>query len=293
MDIRVLRYFIAAVEAESITAAAERLHLTQPTLSRQFMTLEQELGHKLFVRSNRKLRLTPKGQVFYERARDIVELCNRTKREMLEEDELAGEIRIAAGESVALKTLARAIKRLQLAAPKVRCDIVSGAEATVKAELNSGLTDIGVFIGTAETTEYFTLKLKTRDIWGVLTQVDGPFAGKTRIEAKDLIGKPILCSSQSYERNEFAGWLQPISKDFHVVGTFNLLYNAYLLAQAGVGHVLALKSVINPEPDSGVVWLPLYPKLEAEIIVAWNKNRQLTKPVQILLNYLREEESLL
>ena len=95
MDIRVLRYFIAAVEAESITAAAERLHLTQPTLSRQFMTLEQELGHKLFVRSNRKLRLTPKGQVFYERARDIVELCNRTKREMLEEDELAGEIRIA------------------------------------------------------------------------------------------------------------------------------------------------------------------------------------------------------
>ena len=172
MDIRVLRYFIAAVEAESITAAAERLHLTQPTLSRQFMTLEQELGHKLFVRSNRKLRLTPKGQVFYERARDIVELCNRTKREMLEEDELAGEIRIAAGESVALKTLARAIKRLQQAAPKVRCDIVSGAEATVKAELNSGLTDIGVFIGTAQTTEYFTLKLKTRDIGSVLTQVD-------------------------------------------------------------------------------------------------------------------------
>lgn len=293
MDIRVLRYFIAAVEAESITAAAERLHLTQPTLSRQFMTLEQELGHKLFVRSNRKLRLTAKGQIFYERARDIVELCNRTKREMLEEDELAGEIRIAAGESVALKTLARAIKCLQQAAPKVRCDIVSGAEATVKTELNSGLTDIGVFIGTAQTTEYFTLKLKTRDIWGVLTRVDGPFAGKTKIEAKDLIGEPILCSSQSYERNEFAGWLQPISKDFHVVGTFNLLYNAYLLAQAGVGHVLALKSVINPEPDSGVVWLPLYPKLEAEIIVAWDKNRQLTKPVQMLLNYLREEESLL
>lgn len=293
MDIRVLRYFIAAVEAESITAAAERLHLTQPTLSRQFMTLEQELGHKLFVRSNRKLRLTPKGQVFYERARDIIELCNRTKREMLEEDELAGEIRIAAGESVALKTLARAIKRLQLAAPKVRCDIVSGAEATVKAELNSGLTDIGVFIGTAETTEYYTLKLKTKDAWGVLTQIDGPFADKDKVEAKDLIGKPILCSSQSYERNEFAGWLQPLSKDFHVVGTFNLLYNAYLLAQAGVGHVLALKSVINPEPDSGVIWLPLYPKLEAEIIVAWNKNRQLAKPVEMLLSFLRQEESLL
>lgn len=291
MDIRVLRYFIAAVEAESISRAAERLHLTQPTLSRQFMDLEAELGHKLFVRSNRKLRLTAKGELFFERARSIVDLCERTKREMLEEDELSGEIRIAAGETPALKTFARAVKRLQTVAPKVRCAIVSGAEPTVKAELHSGLTDLGVFVGTADFAEYSTIRLRSKDVWGVLTRKDGPFAGKTRIEAQDLVNQPIICSSQAFERNEFAGWLHYLAEDFRIVGTFNLLYNAYLLAEAGVGHVLALEGIINPSPESGVVWLPLYPKLEAEIVVAWEKNRRLSKPVQLLLDCLREEEA--
>ena len=290
MDVRVLRYFIAAVEAGSITGAAERLHVTQPTLSRQFKDLEEELGHQLFVRSNKKLHLTPKGQIFYERACDIVELCDRTKREILEKDELSGEIRIAAGEMAALKTLAQAIRRLQRIAPNVRCDIVSGAEPTVKAELHSGLTDIGVFVGLADIADYSSIRLRTKDTWGILTRIDGPFAGKAHIEANDLIGQPILCSSQSFDRNEFAGWLRDVANDFKIVGTFNLLYNAYLLAEAGVGHVLALQSVINPAPSSGVIWLPLYPKLQADVIVAWDKKRRLTKPVKMLLEFLREEE---
>lgn len=293
MDIRVLRYFLSAVEAESITGAAERLHVTQPTLSRQFLELEAELGHKLFVRSNRKLRLTEKGRVFFERARAIVDLCERTKREMLEEDELAGEIRIAAGETPALRTFARAVKRLQIAAPKVRCVIVSGAEATVKAELQSGLTDLGVFVGTADAAGYSTIRLRSKDVWGVLTRTDGPFAGKTRIEPKDLAGEPILCSTQSFEQNEFDGWLGATADHFRVVGTFNLLYNACLLAEAGVGHVLALRGVVNPEPESGLVWLPLFPKLEADVVVAWEKHRRLAKPVQLLLDFLREEEAAL
>ena len=293
VEVRVLRYFIAAVEAESISGAAERLGVTQPTLSRQFMDLEAELGHALFIRSNRKLRLTAKGERFYERAKSIVELCDRAKREMLEEDELAGEIRIAAGETPALKTLARAITRLQAVAPKVRCTIVSGAEPTVKAELHSGVTDFGVFVGTADISSYSTLRLHAKDVWGVLTRADGPYAGKTRIEATDLVDEPILCSSQAFERNEFAGWLNYLARDLRVVGTFNLLYNAYLLAQAGVGHVLALRGIINPEPGSGVIWLPLYPKLEADVIVAWEKQRRLSKPAQLLLDLLREEEAAL
>ena len=291
MDIRVLRYFIAAVEAESITRAAERLYLTQPTLSRQFMELEEELGHKLFVRSNKKLRLTAKGELFYERARSIVELCERTKREMLEEDDLEGEIRIAAAETAALRSLARAIKRLQSVAPKVRCHIVSGAEVTVKAELHSGLTDIGIFVGSADVTAYSTLRLRSKDQWGVLTRADGPFGGKNCVEPGDLVGEPILCSSQAFDRNEFAGWFGAALPKLRIVGTFNLLYNAYLLAESGVGHVLALKGIINPEADSGVVWLPLSPSLEAEVTAAWEKNRRLSKPVELLLNFLREEES--
>lgn len=190
MDIRVLRYFLAAAEQQSISGAAQKLHVTQPTLSRQFMELEEELGHTLFVRSNRKLRLTPKGELFYERARSIVNLFDRTKEEIRAEGELTGDIRIAAGETPALGSLARAIARLQQEAPKVRFHIVSGAEAQVKSELHSGLTDFGVFVGIADTIGYSSIKLRQKDVWGVLTRIDG------RLQAKNKSRPPIWQDSR-------------------------------------------------------------------------------------------------
>lgn len=290
MDIRVLRYFLAAADQESISGAAQKLHVTQPTLSRQFMELEEELGHTLFIRTNRKLHLTAKGKLFYERAQAIVNLFDRTKEEIRAEDEMTGVIRIASGETPALKSLARAIARLQQEAPKVRFHVVSGAETQVKSELHSGLTDFGVFVGKADTLGYSAIKLKQKDVWGLLTHVDGPFAGKNCIEASDLIAVPLLCSEQSFKRNEFDGWLNNLRHDLNIVGTFNLLYNAYVLASAGVGHVLALGGVINPSPASGLVWLPLHPKLECDIVVAWNRSRNLSPAANRLIALLKEEE---
>ena len=291
MDIRVLRYFLAAVEQQSITGAAQKLHVTQPTLSRQFMELEEELGHPLFIRSNRKLRLTTKGELFYERARAIVDLFERTKAEIRAEYELAGEIRIAAGVTSARASLARANARLQNEAPKVKFHVTSGAEAEVKSELHSGLTDFGVFVGIADTVGYSVIKLKQKDVWGVLTRRDGPFAGKTCLEASDLIGVPLMTSEQSHSRNEFDGWLNDLKNDLNIVGTFNLLYNAYVLAAAGVGHVIAIGGVINPTLESGLMWLPLHPKLECDIVVAWDRTRHLTPAAERLIVLLKEEES--
>lgn len=291
MDIRVLRYFLAAAEQQSISGAAQKLHVTQPTLSRQFMELEEELGHTLFVRTNRKLHLTEKGKLFYERAQAIVSLFDRTKAEIRSDDEMTGEIRIASGETPALSSLARAIARLQKEAPKVRFHITSGAEAQVKSELHSGLTDFGVFVGIADTLGYSAIKFKQKDVWGLLTRLDGPFAGKKHIEASDLIGQPLLCSEQSYRRNEFDGWLNDLRADLNIVGTFNLLYNAYVLATAGVGHVLALDGIINPTAASGLVWLPLYPRLECDIVIAWNHSRNLSPASKRLIALLKEEEA--
>lgn len=289
MDIRVLRYFIAAAEQQSISGAAQKLYVTQPTLSRQFMDLEEELGHALFVRTNRKLHLTPKGELFYERARSIVNLFDRTKEEIRADDELTGDIRIAAGETPALDSLARAIARLQSEAPKVRFHISSGAETEVKSELHAGLTDFGVFVGIADTAGYSSIKLKQKDIWGILTRVDGPFAGKTYIEASDLVGQPLMCSEQSFARNEFGGWLNDLKDDLNIVGTFNLLYNAYVLAAAGVGHVIALGGIINPTAASKLMWLPLRPKLECDVVVAWDRSRHLSPASERLITLLKEE----
>lgn len=289
MDIRVLRYFIAAAEQQSISGAAQKLHVTQPTLSRQFMDLEEELGHALFVRTNRKLHLTPKGELFYERARSIVNLLDRTKEEIRADDELTGDIRIAAGETPALDSLARAIARLQSEAPNVRFHILSGAETEVKSELHAGLTDFGVFVGIADTAGYSSIKLKQKDIWGILTRVDGPFAGKAYIEASDLVGQPLMCSEQSFARNEFGGWLNDLKDDLNIVGTFNLLYNAYVLAAAGVGHVIALGGIINPTAASKLMWLPLRPKLECDVVVAWDRSRHLSPASERLITLLKEE----
>ncbi len=290
MDIRVLRYFIAAVQTQSITRAAERLHMTQPTLSRQFTDLEKELGHKLFERTNRNLRLTPKGELFYERAKSIVELCEKTVLEIQAKEELTGDIRIAAGETPALRTLARAIKRLQVEAPKVRCHIVSGSEEIVRSELRTGLTDIGVFVGSVDTTGYSSIKLKNKDQWGLLTPKKGIFADRSFIRPKDLSGIPLLCSKQSFDRNEFGGWSGEHLAEIHVVATFTLLYNAFLLAEAGVGHVMALKDIIHLDENSDLMWLPLKPKLMADVSVVWEKERSLSPPVQLLLRFLKEEE---
>ncbi len=291
MDIRVLRYFLAAVQAESISGAAQRLHVTQPTLSRQFMDLEEEFGHKIFVRSNRKLRLTPKGELLYERARAIVALCDRTREEMRADEELTGEVRIAAGETPALRTLARAIRRLRDEAPKVRCHIVSGAEEEVRSAMHTGLTDFGVFVGTADLLDYASLKLRQRDVWGIITPRSGQLAGKSAVEAGDLAGIPLLVSRQSFERNEFDGWLNYMGEDLNVTGTFNLLYNACLLAEEGIGHVLALGGIVNLTEASGLVWLPLKPRLECEVTLAWDRDRTLSRPAARLLELLREEEA--
>ena len=291
MDIRVLRYFLAAVQAESISGAAQRLHVTQPTLSRQFMDLEEEFGHKIFMRSNRKLRLTPKGELLYERARAIVALCDRTREEMRADEELTGEVRIAAGETPALRTLARAIRRLRDEAPKVRCHIVSGAEEEVRSAMHTGLTDFGVFVGTADLLDYASLKLRQCDVWGIITPRSGQLAGKSAVEAGDLAGIPLLVSRQSFERNEFDGWLNYMGDDLNVTGTFNLLYNACLLAEEGIGHVLALGGIVNLTEASGLVWLPLKPRLECEVTLAWDRDRTLSRPAARLLELLREEEA--
>ncbi|MDO5530750.1 LysR family transcriptional regulator [Sutterella sp.] len=290
MDIRVLRYFIAAVKAGSISGACARVHVTQPTLSRQFMDLEEELGHKLFERSNRRLTLTEKGRLFYERALMITELFDRTKAEIAAEDALSGEIRIAAGETPCLAPLASAIARLQREAPRVTVRIVSGSAETVRAELRSGVTDLGVFIGEIDATVWSRRKLKRSNRWGVITRRDGPLGKLSAVSPKDLVGRPLLTSIQADANNEFAAWFGELSPKVRYVARFNLIYNAWLLAQAGAGDVLALEGIYNPDPKSGFVWLPLTPPLSADVVIAWEKDRIMPPAVARLLELLDEEE---
>lgn len=286
MDIRVLRYFIATARAQSISAAATALHITQPTLSRQLIELENELGHRLFERSNRRIHLTPKGEIFLERAREVVELFDRAKAEVSADEEPMGTLSIAAAETPAMRFLAGVIQDFHRSAPSVKVDIASSNESGAAAALRSGVADIAVFTGTVDLEDYSFIRLPAKDRWGLLTPKNGPLAGHSEATAADLRGLPLLFSKQAMHRNEFAGWLRTPVEALSVVGFFNLIYNAALLAEQGFGHVVSLDGIYQPGPDSNLMWLPLSPALTADVHVCWPKFRTPSRAAEVFIEKL-------
>lgn len=290
MDIRVLRYFLAAVRTGSISGAAEVLHVTQPTLSRQFIELEEELGHRLFVRTGRRLELTPKGERFAERARMIVDLFERTRAEIRADNEMTGEVRIAAAETSAFAVLARAACRLREEAPAVRLSVTSGNEEDVRRRLRAGVTDFGLLVGGADLSGLMTLRLPVCDRWGIVTPADGPFGRRTSVRADDLKGVPLICSSQATARSDLAGWMGGTAA-FSTAAEYNLLNNALVLAGEGLGHVLALDGIAGRH--EGLVFVPLEPAVTAETVFVWDQNRTLGAPSARFLELVRKESELL
>ena len=111
MELRVLRYFLEVAREENITHAAQRLHISQPALSRQLKELEEELGKQLLVRGNHSVRLTEEGMLLRKRAEDILEMVGKTEEEFRTLGEIAGgDVRIGCAESDGMAHLARRVK---------------------------------------------------------------------------------------------------------------------------------------------------------------------------------------
>ena len=207
MELRVLRYFLAVAREESISGAAEALHVTQPTLSRQMMELEEELGKTLFLRGKRKISLTEEGMFLRKRAQEIVTLVEKTESEFsAAEETISGDVHIGGGETDAMRLIARAAHRLQSAYPHIAYHLFSGNADDVTERLDRGLVDFGVFIEPADLSKYDFIKLPVTDIWGVLMRKDCPLAARATIRPQDLLGLPLLASNQHLVKNEFSGW---------------------------------------------------------------------------------------
>ena len=114
MEFRVLQYFLAVAREQSLSGAAESLHLSQPTLSRQLKDLEDELGKQLFTRSNKGIALTEEGMILRKRAEEIVQLMKKTEDEIALADEaVSGDVYIGAGESDVNRLLGQAAFQLR------------------------------------------------------------------------------------------------------------------------------------------------------------------------------------
>ena len=288
MELRVLRYFLAVAREENITAAAESLHVTQPTLSKQLMDLEYELGKKLFERGKRKITLTEEGIFLRKRAQEIIDLSDKTEATLKSSVQtISGDVFIGCGETQGMREIIKVMKKVNCDFPEIRYNLYSGNDEDVSERLDSGLVDFGLFVGSTHLDKYDYKKLPIADVWGLLLRNDSPLAKKKTIKPSDLDGVPILCSRQTLTHNELSGWLGKDFKKLKIVSTHNLIYNASLMVEEGFGAALSIKGLINTA-DSNLVFRPFRPMIKADLIFAWKKYQVFSKPAEIFLKYIQE-----
>ncbi len=289
MEFRVLRYFLAVAREESITGAAKVLNVTQPTLSKQLMELEEELGKQLLIRGNRRITLTEEGRLLRKRAQEIMELMDKTEAEIGSVDELiSGDIYIGGGETDSMRLIAKVVKKLQEEHPHIRYHLYSGNADDVMERLDKGLLDFGIIIGFANIHKYDYLRLPTTDTWGLLMKKDSPLAALDRIHPENLTDIPLLCSRQALDSNELSGWMGESFEKQHIVATYNLIYNAALMVEEGIGYALCLDKLVNTTDVTSLCFKPFEPRLESSLNIIWKKYQVFSKASEKFLRELQE-----
>ncbi len=291
MELRVLQYFLAVAREQSISAAAESLHLSQPTLSTQLKAMEEELGKQLFIRGTkgcRKITLTEEGMILRKRAEEILELVKKAENEISFSDEaVTGEVCIGAGESQIIRLFAKAAEELQKKYPDIHYHIFSGNAVYVMEQLEKGLIDFGLVYGRVDPSKYECLKISRKDVWGVLMRKDSPLAEKEAIQPQDLWDKPLILSNQKSDDWPLTSWLKRDLNKLNIVGTYNLLFNASLLTSEGLGYTLCFDGLANVSGESDLCFRPLSPRLESEASIVWKKYQVFSKAVEKYLDCLR------
>lgn len=291
MEFRLLEYFLAVAREQNITAAAESLHISQPALSTQLKALETELGKQLLIRGvkgSRKVILTEEGMILRKRAEEMVSLMRRTEEEITGSDEtIAGNVFIGSGETEIVRLFAKVAKKLQKKYPDIRYNISSGNAEHVLEYLDKGLIDFGLLSTEIDSQKYEAIPVPIKDTWGVLMRRDSPLAEKETICPEDLWDKPLIVSHQKGDDVYLNQWLQREESELHIVATYNLLFNASLLVDEGLGYALCYDKLINTH-GSNLCFRPFDPSLEARGFIVWKKYQVLSKAANIFLQYLRE-----
>jgi len=291
MELRVLRYFLAVAEEASISKAAERLHITQPTLSRQLMELENELGIRLFERGrkNKSIALTDEGRVLRRRATEIIELADKTRSELrMGGDSIRGDVYIGCGETDATRMLVQAAKALQEVHPGICYHLYSGNAEELTERLEKGLLDFCVLVGSANIGKYNYITLPISDVWGLLLLKTSPLAAKSTISAEDLRDIPLIVPRPVLLNNELSGWYGSDFDRLHITATYNLIYNAVLMVTEGFGSAICLDKLVNTTGEARSCFRPFEPRLEAQLNLIWKKNQPLSRPALLYLEKLRQ-----
>lgn len=287
LELRVLRYFLMIVQEQNISKASARLHVSQPTVSRQLKELENELGTTLFERGNRTIQLTPDGEYFANQARQILSLTDKTLANIHQEQDVSGAVYVGSAEARSMLTVAQAIGHLNHRYPHVQIHLVSMDAADIHQNLSSGVFDFGVVMEPTDKHDYDFLRLPGESRWGLLVQNSSPLARQATVSLEDVAHSRLILPQQggAARIHDLFGleW-----EDLTVVATYNLLYNASLLVSAGVGSALGLDGIINTN-QSDLTFVPLSPRTSSGSSLVWLKGQRLSPAAQALLAQVRAE----
>ena len=289
VELRVLNYFLAVVREKSITGAAKALHVSQPTLSRQLMELEEEIGQTLMVRGNRHITLTDEGTLFFKRAEEIMSLVEKTRAEMSTANEnMSGDVYIGAAETRGIKAVADAAKALQDDGCSIRYHIFSGNAADVTDRLDKGLIDFAIIVGAVPLQKYDSLRLPFKDRWGLIVRKDDALAARDGVGTDELRQIPLITSKQALDNEEFLSLFGIPSGELNVSATYNLVYNASVMVEEGLGAALALDGIINTGGESALRFVPLCPEVTTHLDFVWKRQRVFSKAAQSFLNKMTD-----
>ncbi len=285
MELRVLTYFLMVAREENITKAAQLLHVTQPTLSRQLMQLEDELGVKLFVRGSHKITLTEDGMLLKRRALDIVGLAEKTVREFQsEKEEISGEITIGCGELLCIDYFTKICNAFQTEHPLVRYNIRTGAADDTKERIELGLIDIGVIIAPGDISKYESVLLPQKEENYALVKSDSPLVKKGFVTPEDLLDEDLIISNRFLYSNILSNWFKTDYGKLKIKTTYNLMYNAASMVKNGNGIAIGVK--LNWNLD-GIAFLPLEPRITYDPYFIWKKNETLSVATSTFIEFAK------
>lgn len=290
MEIRVLKYFLTVARHGNITRAAEELHLTQPTLSRQLTDLESQLGKKLLIRGRRRVELTEEGIFLKSRAEEIVTLAEQTEAQFSAGEELTtGDIYIGCGETEAMREVIAALAPMTDKYPGIRLHLISGNEESIADKLKKGLLDFGLVCKSVPPLGYMYYKLRHRDTWGLLLRADDPLSKKKVVGAEDLLQHPLIVSQQMLGSSELDNWLKLPAGRLQIIATYNLAHNTVFFAEQGLGSVLCFDRLISfCEADKELVFRPLDPPVHSDNFLIWNKDQVFSKAAGLAAIYFKQ-----
>lgn len=289
MELRVLRYFLTVAREGSITKAAEMLHMTQPTLSRQLMNLEEELGTALFLRGRHQTLLTEEGVLFEQRVEEIISLVDKTEQEFIvQKDQVSGVVSIGCVESTAMKLLPEILERFTEKYPRVQYDLYSGYGNDIKEKIDKGLIDLGIMTEPVEVGKYDSVVLPQKERWGLLMPEDALYAGRETLDMSDLAELPLIIPKRELLRSEIANWCEEFDR-LHIVATYNLLFSAVLLVERGIGCAVCLDGASVIGSCHRTVFVPFSPERITSNVLIWKRSRGFSPAASLFMEFVKSK----